>query len=117
MTPIKSTTTPVQRENYGQRIPTTNVSIDPIRRPHHGSARSCVLEINIAVNLPGNRASRDVNVYAPEPTGPIRSTATIEDAHRVNLVLQPRSSAIHLSTDGYLQRPTYNNVDQQKYQN
>lgn len=91
---------------YARRVPTADVFVDPIRRPHHGNARTCVMEINIAVSLGNDRSSREPFVTSSVTSKPpvIRSTATLEDVHYVDLNFRSPENVAQLSTDGLIRR-------------
>ena len=96
---------------YGSaaRAPTADVRIDPIRRSGQGNARTCVMEINIAVSLGGDRpphASIVSHDASSRSHPPIRSTATIQDVRYLDLNFQGPNNVAHLSTDGIIDRPT-----------
>ena len=91
---------------YTRRIPTADVLVDPIRRPAHGNTRTCVMEINIAVSLGGDRSPR-VSFESSDITSkppPIRSTAVLEDVSYVDLKFQGPEKTAQLSTDAYMTR-------------
>ena len=113
-TPIKSTASPSRREPNDRPIPTTNIYVDPTRRPHHGNARTCVMEINISVNLGGKSSIRE-STLATRPT-PVRSTTTIQDVHHIDLDFRAPEHVAHLSTDGLIQHPTLENSTPYKSQ-
>ncbi|UJR22342.1 hypothetical protein I4U23_025404 [Adineta vaga] len=89
---------------YSRRIPTANVVVDPTRRPGNGNSRTCVMEINIAVNMGGNRAPQasitSSNVSAKQPN--IRSTATIDNVRYIDLNFQSPNNTAQLATDGII---------------
>jgi hypothetical protein len=97
---------------YTQRIvPTADVFVDPYRRPAHGNARTCVMEINIAVNFGPDRtpqASVITNNYLSKPPA-IRSTATIDDVRYVDLSFQAPEKTAQLATDGIIRHPSSRN--------
>jgi len=89
-------------------VPTAEVVVDPYRRPTHGNARTCVMEINIAVSFGSDRtphASVITNNFPSKPPPPIRSTAIIDDVSYFDLNFQAPEHTAQLSTDGII-RPT-----------
>ncbi len=89
---------------YTRRVPTADILVDPYRRPAHGNARTCVLEINIAVNLGSDRTSQASVITNNFPSKPpaIRSTAIIDDVRYVDLNFQTSDHTAQLSTDGII---------------
>ncbi len=98
--------------DYTRRIPpTANVLVDPYRRPVHGNARTCVMEVNIAVTLGADRtphASVVTNNYSSKPPA-IRSTAFIDDVRYVDLSFQAPENTAQLSTDGIIRQSSPRN--------
>ncbi len=96
---------------YTRRVPTADILVDPYRRPAHGNARTCVMEINIAVNFGPDRtpqASVITNNYLSKPPA-IRSTATIDDVRYVDLSFQAPEKTAQLATDGIIRHPSSRN--------
>jgi hypothetical protein len=91
---------------YTRRVPTADVFVDPIRRPIHGNARTCCMEINIAVTLGPDRTPHasviSSNIASKPPS--VRSTATFEDVRYVDLCFQAPENTAQLSTDGIMHR-------------
>ena len=90
--------------DYSRRVPTANIIVDPTRRPGDGNPRTCVMEINIAVSMGGNRPPQasviSSNILSKPPN--IRSTATIDGARYIDLSLQSPNYTAQLATDGVL---------------
>ncbi|CAF3216679.1 unnamed protein product [Rotaria sp. Silwood2] len=95
---------PTSNYESSKQIPTAHVTVDPIRRPSHGNARSCVMDINIIVSFGGDRTAQGSYVTKTYTTKPpaIRSTATIDDVHYVDLRFQTPQNTAQLQTDGIL---------------
>ncbi|CAF1283531.1 unnamed protein product [Adineta steineri] len=98
-----------QRNNeYARRIPTAHINVDTSRRPADGNARTCVMEINIAVSMGGDRNSQTAlitsNNSSRQPI--VRSTATIDDVRYIDLDFRSPQNTARLSTDGMIRRPT-----------
>ena len=90
--------------NY-RYVPTADVYVDPTRRPEHGNARTCVMEINISVGL-GDRdrppliTSSSSSNYGKPPT--IRSTARLENVNYIDLNFRTPEHVAYLATDGII---------------
>ncbi len=93
-------------DQYTRRVPTADVFIDPVRRPAHGNAPRCVMEVNIEVSVGGDRNSQSSfitrNVSSKPPT--IRSTAVIDNARYIDLNFQSPENTAQISTDGIIRR-------------
>lgn len=92
---------------YTRRVPpTADVYVDRSRRPVHGTARRCVMEVNIAVTLGADRTSQasiTTNNYTSKPPN-IRSTAFIDDVRYVDLSFRSPENTAQLSTDGIIRQ-------------
>jgi hypothetical protein len=91
--------------DYTRRaIPTADVFVDPYRRPSHGNARTCVMEINIAVSLGPDRTPHASVIANNFPSKPpvIRSTANFDDVSYFDLNFQSPERTAQLATDGIM---------------
>jgi hypothetical protein len=93
-------------KNYPSSVPTVNVNIDPVRHASHGNARTCVIEINIAVNLGNDRTSRGplVTSSMSSATRPVTSTATVDHFRYIDLNVDGFDKVAQVSTDGFIQQ-------------
>ncbi len=93
-------------DQYTRRVPTADILIDPIRRPAHGNAPRCVMEVNIEVSIGGNRHSQSSfvtnHVSSKPPT--IRSTAVIDNARYIDLNFRSPENTAQIATDGIIRR-------------
>jgi hypothetical protein len=102
---ISQQSTPLQQT---LRSPKVDHAPNPTRYTVSSNSRTCVLDINISINLGGR--TPQVSVDANNVTSrsqPIRSTATIEDVRFIDLDLRcsPDRTA-QLATDGILRQTT-----------
>jgi hypothetical protein len=86
---------------YTRRVPTADVFVDTMRRPGHGNARTCCMEINIAVSLGPDRTPK-ASIISSNLTKPpaIRSTAVFNDVSYMTLDFQSPENTAQFSTDG-----------------
>ncbi|CAF3549398.1 unnamed protein product [Rotaria sp. Silwood1] len=90
---------------YSKPVPTANIIADPIRRPYYGNARPGNLNISIKVNVGGSNRPAQVsyvtNDYASKPPA-IRSAATFDNVHYLDLNFQSPQQTARVTTDGIL---------------
>jgi len=95
-------------DDYSKRpIPTANVYVDPYRQPSHGNARTCVMEINIAVSLSGPDRVPQASVVTnnfPSRQSNARSAVQFDDVRYIDLNFQSPQNTAQVSTDGILRQ-------------
>ena len=77
----------------------------PTRHTVYDRPVSCVIDINISVNVGGNNSEASIRKHSIKPrTSPIRSRAAIDDARFVDLYIRPPEHSAQLATDGIIRQ-------------
>lgn len=95
----------IRRSQPSDQTPhTPQVSYTVNQNPSGNNPRSIVLDINISINVAGNR-NPQITATAntiPSRSSPARSTAVIEDLGYVDLDIRSPERTARLATDGYI---------------